>query len=177
MMQKAVMLVIVAGTLLVNLGVAAAAVPGEAPHHIKIHNNCDFPIWVNDVVPSVDQWDAWSEISPFSWFTAANDPVGLHGGLTQKIGLQRGTNDVLQLEVAETPARHGTYHYDMSSIDGNPFFHVGKRVGCYPNWQEYDFQYCAPYQTEFPCGKQVPGSFKVMHAPNTCGDIVLELCV
>lgn len=168
-MQNAASLLIVASTLLPIMAVAATG-------HVKIHNDCDFPVWVNDVAPSVGKYDAWSQIAPHDWFTAAHSPIAGEAGTTQKIGLQRGTTDILQLEVGMNPTAGGTFHYDMSTIDGNPFNHVGKRLGCHPDWPQYDFQYCAPYETKFPCGKQVPGSFQVMSAPSDCGDIVLELC-
>lgn len=160
---------IVAIILLPILAVAATG-------YVKVHNNCTFPIWINDVAPSVNQFDVWSEVAPSAWFTAAHSPIANEAGTTQKIGLQRGTNDILQLEVAMNPTSGGTFHYDMSTIDGNPFNNVGKRLGCFPNWPKYAFQYCAPYETKFPCGKQVPGSFQVMSAPSGCGDVVLELC-
>lgn len=70
-----------------------------------------------------------------------------------------------------------TFHYDVSSVDGNPFFTVGRRVGCWPNAEDYDSQYCAPSQTGNQCGKQEAGNpWRVMSAPSDCGDIILELC-
>lgn len=170
MMQNAASLLVVAATLLPVL-----AVPTQSNGTVWVHNACDFPIWINDVAPSVNQWDAWSQVAPSHWFKAANTPSPNTAGMTEKIGLQRGTNDILQLEVAM--AAGGTFHYDMSSVNGNPFDNVGRRIGCMPNWQEHDSQFCGPYETKFPCGKHKAGEpFRVMSAPSACSNIFLELC-
>lgn len=167
-MQNAASLLFLTSTLLPTLSVAIGGV--------LVYNSCNIPIWINDVAPSANQYDAWSEIAPDSIFRASNPPAAGAAGITAKIGLQNGTTDILQLEVAMT-ADGSTFHYDVSSVDGNPFFTMGRHVGCLPNAQNYDSQYCAPSETGNQCGKQEAGNpWRVMSAPSDCGDILLELC-
>jgi hypothetical protein len=146
-----------------------------AATNVKVHNQCTYSVWVNEVAPHANLYDSWSEIAPSAWWQASQSPVNGLAGVTEKIGRKYGTTDVVQLEVAK--AADGYMHYDMSSVNGNPFWNEGRRLGCYPNFWQYDQHYCAAYQSDSQCGKQRPGPWKVMGAPESCGDIVLALCV
>jgi hypothetical protein len=144
-------------------------------NNVKIRNGCSYSVWINEVAPHANLHDSWSQLPPNGWWQASQPPVPGMAGVTEKIALSRGCTDVFQFEVAQNV--DGYLHYDMSSVNGHPFWKEGRRLGCYPNWWDFDSQYCAPSQSDGECGKQVPGNpWKVMGAPASCGDIVLELC-
>ncbi|QDS77370.1 hypothetical protein FKW77_005659 [Venturia effusa] len=170
MMYNAVSLIAIASTALPAL---AAVTSG-----VGIHNRCDFPVYINDVAPAVNQYERWTSIAPSAdknadatYYQAQNPPAAGGAGITLKLGLERSAN-IMQLGVAV--GNDNRFYYTMSNVDGNPFFAVSRRVGCFPNYKNFDSTYCGPSQTTDGCATGNPG--RVMSAPTNCGAIVLELC-
>lgn len=88
-----------------------------------------------------------------------------------------GTTDVFQLEVAK---KDGMLSYDMGSVDGNPFWKENRRLVCSPSWYPWPQHFCPKGdegESGNNCGKQhAREPWRVMTAPDACGDIILTLC-
>lgn len=162
-MQNTASLIVLVGALLPAASIATG---------IKVHNNCDRLMWINEVAPHA-MHDSWSYVKPRSWWTASQPTVPGQAGVTAKIAGERSLDNIFQLEVATT-ADGKTTHYDMSSANGNPYYTTARRLGCYPNHWMHDSQFCGPSQFSNQCG--IEDKARVMNARADCGDIVLELC-
>ncbi|KAF2435382.1 hypothetical protein EJ08DRAFT_656394 [Tothia fuscella] len=133
---------------------------------VFIQQNCNFPVYVREGIGS-DAYTDFRLLPPGTHYRVTKQPVNGGPGLTMLLTREEVDKPVYQWEAAK--GDDGNIYFNMSQVDGNPFGDIFR--GVYGgNCARHE---CQPGQTSDECGL---GGFKVMGAPQSCGDAVLVLC-